>query len=176
VTHGVTGWQLEDWRQEETLHLISQVAERYKVGICSFGCLSRFTPWLISSDGRPRCPQESSATVGFSVLNEPSPTTPAGVLASFYREAYSRVRAHMPYKRVAVVFPVFPEGRWQDTMTALKPRSPVFENVILDLHLYQYYGGWWEGRSLDEHLTVPGREDFFRHAKTWIMVSGPTPS
>lgn len=41
-------------------------------------------------------------------------------------------------------------------------RAPEFENVIIDVHLYQCFGDWWGERSLQEHLSLPGREGMFK--------------
>jgi glucan 1,3-beta-glucosidase len=95
---------------------------------------------------------------GIGLVNEPSPEIPASLLDAFYREAYRRIRKHMPYERVAVVIPAFPESRLPEFHGRYPPHE--FENVITDLHYYHCFGEWFEQQSLERLLSLPLKHCF----------------
>eukprot|EP01001_Neometanema_parovale_P006336 NODE_2703_length_1360_cov_47.224737_g2568_i0.p1 GENE.NODE_2703_length_1360_cov_47.224737_g2568_i0~~NODE_2703_length_1360_cov_47.224737_g2568_i0.p1 ORF type:complete len:386 (-),score=25.44 NODE_2703_length_1360_cov_47.224737_g2568_i0:136-1293(-) len=124
-------WKWQDWDVVHSLDIISSIAKRFN---------------------------GMSAVVGLSVVNEPSTDIPANVLLSFYERAYWRIRDnHMPHTKVSVIITAFPENRLPE-FTGKLTSDRLFENVIIDLHYYQCFGDYWQGRSLSKHLEAPTKE------------------
>jgi glucan 1,3-beta-glucosidase len=142
---GVFRWPEDDKHRRRSMEVLEDVAERY----AGFACVR-----------------------GISVVNEPHPSIPTALLDRYYREAYARTRRHLPYERVAVVLPAFPEQRLADFHGRYAP--PAFENVITDLHYYQCFGDWYAGRSTAQHLTLPltTRLDEIEQANLagWLLI------
>ena len=112
-----------------------------------------------------------SSLVGIEVINEPAESIPTKLLDHYYCAAYERIRRHLPYEQVAVIFPAFTERRLRDFHGRYRP--PDYENIITDLHYYQCFGGYgilpWE-----KQITVPltHRLPEIRWAKRrgWLMI------
>jgi glucan 1,3-beta-glucosidase len=86
--------------------------------------------------------------IGFELLNEPRWDVPLDILKAFYRDAYRRVREHIPPDRAAVVIhDAFRHDQWAGSM-----KGPGFENVMLDTHPYQCFTD--DDRKRDLHGQV----------------------
>jgi glucan 1,3-beta-glucosidase len=75
------------------------------------------------------------ALAAIELLNEPSWHLGKKRLNRFYEAAYDRIRNHCDM-RVAIIFPdAYKPKKWRWTM-----RGQQYENVLLDVHLYQLFG------------------------------------
>jgi len=95
----------------------------------------------------------SDTVVGLELMNEAAPWAIAGGLdtvKSYYLQAYPVVRQHLPAsKYIVMIEEAFSPFDWVDFM-----KSSEYENVVLDVHLYQCFDGSWREASYDKHLNV----------------------
>lgn len=86
----------------------------------------------------------SDALLGLELLDSPmmsvrrnllsvTPGIPGHYLRNYYRDAYERVRRHMPADRLVVFSASGHPEAWRHFM-----RGNQYENVVMDLHLYHY--------------------------------------
>lgn len=119
-------WSKDDLFLSKSLDFIEELSERYS---------------------RKNCIR------GISLVNEPAPSIPANFLLTFFRQAYMRIRRHLPYDKTSVIITAFPENRLDEIHGKLNP--PEFENIMDDIHYYQCFGDWWRGMPANEHLQAP---------------------
>ena len=88
--------------------------------------------------------------LGIELLNEPRKEVPLEILQSYYKEAYQRVRAHIPAERAAVIFhDGFRAKAWGDFMPA-----PDWKNVFLDTHMYQCFSDDDKQRDIQQQVQL----------------------
>lgn len=83
-------------------------------------------------------PSTSGVIFGLELLNEPFTWNLPGGLATvqtYYLEAYAAARKHLAANRFTIVIEMaFMPDVWKDFMS-----GPQYENVVLDMHLYQCF-------------------------------------
>eukprot|EP00931_Biecheleriopsis_adriatica_P074250 TRINITY_DN48353_c0_g1_i1.p1 TRINITY_DN48353_c0_g1~~TRINITY_DN48353_c0_g1_i1.p1 ORF type:complete len:566 (-),score=118.06 TRINITY_DN48353_c0_g1_i1:118-1815(-) len=123
-------WSWQNWRQDEAVELLRQLAVRY----CSHPCVT-----------------------GVQVCNEPSPSIPTETLCTFYERAIEAIReGGMGVESVAVVLPVFTHWRLPDITKCWRERGNFlkYDNVVFDLHYYHNFSNIWNLLSQAQHLDV----------------------
>mmetsp|Transcript_15406 Transcript_15406/g.30416 ORF Transcript_15406/g.30416 Transcript_15406/m.30416 type:complete len:525 (-) Transcript_15406:58-1632(-) len=125
--HHATGrenpkWKPSDWNTAATVRVLTIVAERYK---------------------------GAKSVTGICVINEPSNEVAGDVLVAFYRSAYAAIRA-AGMVNVDVFFPVYQRSLSEFTSRSFPDTSMV--RAVLDLHMYQCFGGTWTCLTLKQHL------------------------
>ncbi len=89
-----------------------------------------------------------SCVVGIELLNEPRWDVPIEVLKDYYMRGYHVVRKHLSSDRAAVVIhDSFRPTAWSNFM-----QSPMYENVILDTHMYQCFSAQDNARNLSGQI------------------------
>jgi glucan 1,3-beta-glucosidase len=95
----------------------------------------------------------SDTVVGLELMNEAAPWAIAGGLStvkSYYLQAYPVVRRHLPAsKYIVMIEEAFSPYDWIGFMN-----SSEYENVVLDVHLYQCFDWQLQQASYDTHLNV----------------------
>eukprot|EP00435_Cladocopium_sp_Y103_P015327 s274_g3.t1 len=138
------GWDWTCWRRTETLQALEVVARRY-------------------------C--DRSHVKGLAVCNEPSRFIPADVLAGFYDQAVSVIRASgMSADRVTVVLPVFQRSVPEFVKTWERVSGGRHENFCFDVHYYHCFEDEWNRMTLAEHLRAV--EDHAEELRRFPMVVG----
>lgn len=138
------GWDWTCWRRIETLQALEVVARRY-------------------------C--DRSHVKGLAVCNEPSRFIPADVLAGFYDQAVSVIRASgMSADRVTVVLPVFQRSVPEFVKTWERVSGGRHENFCFDVHYYHCFEDEWNRMTLAEHLRAV--EDHAEELRRFPMVVG----
>lgn len=88
---------------------------------------------------------------GIELLNEPHYDIPLNILKEFYREGYKAVRE---YSDCAVIISdAFRPLKWSNFMV----KTP-YENVILDMHLYQCFAQKDKEMTMPEHIAFTRKE------------------
>ncbi|MDB5169745.1 MAG: glucan 1,3-beta-glucosidase [Candidatus Saccharibacteria bacterium] len=90
---GEVGWHKSPANIEQTLGVLTRIAERYG---------------------------KHSALLGISLLNEPSSKIPTAVLEDFYIRAYNLLREHCPADAWMVFSDAFRPGRWHHKLARAK--------------------------------------------------------
>ncbi len=88
---------------------------------------------------------------GIELLNEPHYNISLSVLKRFYQEGYKAVRDYS--KCAVIVSDAFRPLKWTNFMV----KDP-YENVILDLHLYQCFAQRDKERTMPEHIEFTRKE------------------
>lgn len=87
---------------------------------------------------------QSSNFVGIELLNEPSARIPHEILLDFYKRGYKSVRK---YTDAAVIFSdAYLPLDWAGDF------DKSFNNILLDIHLYQAFGNVDQNLSMDQHI------------------------
>lgn len=86
-----------------------------------------------------------SQLLAIELLNEPNEKIPRDILVHFYQEGYARVRAHSG--AAVIMADAWQPDCWQGVLS-----GPDFQNVWLDVHLYQAFGKDNERLSMLDHL------------------------
>jgi glucan 1,3-beta-glucosidase len=85
---------------------------------------------------------------GIELLNEPGKEIPLSVLQNYYKRAYAEARKYGSKKVAVIMSDAYrPLAEWEDFIN-----SGGFTNVLLDLHLYQVFGGADKKLSFEEHI------------------------
>lgn len=85
---------------------------------------------------------------GIELLNEPHPEIPLSILQDYYRRAYRATREYTAERVLVIMSDAYrPIAEWEDFI-----RSPEFNNVLLDLHLYQTFSEQDKKLSMEEHI------------------------
>ena len=126
---GVCKWHRDPEEVEFVLTVLERLARRYgdRAGLWGLEVLNEPISWLVyrtaPSTGKARDKREA----------EGSGHVPMAFLKDFYRQAYARIRAHMPEEKVVVFSDAFRLGRWKDWFV-----RQGMKNVMLDTHIYLY--------------------------------------
>jgi len=126
-----------DWGTGDTINRTLDVIERLAIGIAQ---------WENSLE-------TSHTVVGLELLNEPFPERlqgGLGVVRDYYLRAYPVVRRHLPAHKYRVIIEMaFCLQCWGDFM-----QPPQYQNVFLDLHIYQCFDSGLRAAPYEQHLTV----------------------
>eukprot|EP00929_Paragymnodinium_shiwhaense_P113457 TRINITY_DN81749_c0_g1_i1.p1 TRINITY_DN81749_c0_g1~~TRINITY_DN81749_c0_g1_i1.p1 ORF type:complete len:489 (-),score=80.39 TRINITY_DN81749_c0_g1_i1:304-1770(-) len=113
-------WKFEDWRLDEAIDVLKQVASRY---------------------------QDKRHVTGIQVCNEPSRERidPKKLIRHYVRCVDAVRSAGMPAERVSVVCPLYFQGdkkeKFLDEWMLLCTQSKTLDGAVLDFHLY-FFGDW----------------------------------
>ena len=126
---GVCTWAQNRAEVEYVLHVLERLAERYRdrPGLWGLQVLNEPISERVWTEGRiqerypPRDPAEAAG----------SGPIPTHFLKTFYREAYRRIRLHLPETKAVVFHDGFRLTEWDGYFT-----DGVFVNVVLDTHPY----------------------------------------
>eukprot|EP00403_Amphidinium_massartii_P023490 CAMPEP_0178386368 /NCGR_PEP_ID=MMETSP0689_2-20121128/8525_1 /TAXON_ID=160604 /ORGANISM="Amphidinium massartii, Strain CS-259" /LENGTH=407 /DNA_ID=CAMNT_0020006705 /DNA_START=14 /DNA_END=1234 /DNA_ORIENTATION=+ len=138
-----SSWTWTKWRQEESLDVLSFVAERYRDCAC---------------------------VTGLQVCNEPAESIPLEKLCGYYENAIEVVRqAGMSAGQVAIVCPVFTQGRLSSVADYWHRRGNLFkyDNVAFDIHYYHCFSFVWGLLSHRQHLGMVEE-----HARQLALLPG----
>lgn len=87
-----------------------------------------------------------TALKGISLLNEPSPKIPTGLLVEYYIKGYELVRSYCDESVAVIISDGFQPDKWNGIMVG------PYRNVILDIHLYQCFSKKDKSLGCEDHL------------------------
>lgn len=135
---GVCKWHRNPAEVEFVLTVLERLAQRYRdrEGLWGIEVLNEPISWLVyrtaPSTGKARDKAEGKG----------SGHVPMAFLKDFYRQAYTRIRAHLPEDKVIVFSDAFRLGRWKDWFV-----RQGMKHVMLDTHIYLY--------AMENFLPIP---------------------
>ncbi len=98
--------------------------------------------------------QQHDNLLGIELVNEPREEIPLDLLKTYYLEGYHRVRHRLGQERAAVVIhDSFRPLEWAHFLP-----EPDFQNVILDVHLYQCFKEEDRQREAAKHIAIAAVE------------------
>lgn len=97
--------------------------------------------------------QDHPALYGVEALNEPRWDIDITIIQKFYRDVHTRLRKILKPEHVIVFHDAFRNNAWEEFFT----QHP-FENVVLDLHLYQCFDARFKEAGLAYNLCYPLNE------------------
>jgi glucan 1,3-beta-glucosidase len=94
--------------------------------------------------------QQHDNLLGIELVNEPRKEIPLDILKNYYLEGYHRIRHRLGQERTAVVIhDSFRPLEWAHFLS-----GPDFQNVILDVHLYQCFNEEERQREAAKHIAI----------------------
>lgn len=84
---------------------------------------------------------------GISLINEPGWDVPLDLLHQFYINGYETIRQHCDARVAVIISDSFRPKEWNNFMD-----ETTYNNVVLDIHLYQCFSAYDKSLTLEEHI------------------------
>lgn len=131
---GICLWSTKEEHVECTLKVLEQIAERYGKREAMWGIEVLNEPMCSDTPAPPALRIEYLSNIYVAVDKEAAKKNEnytLSFLQDFYRNAYKRIRKHLPVDKYVVFSDAFCLDIWDDFF-----REELFENIMLDTHQY----------------------------------------